>query len=180
MPKYILLLLTTVIIGCNSDNKKSDSNQLSESNPRSVTNPKLIEDDSWKHKSYFNFNNYKEYKLSDTIEIDLNQNGVKESIYFKTDSCRKLIISENGFEDIILGCSKQHSNGIPNQIEWVDLWCVVFDKETDEVIVSKKEGIMGDRTITLEGPSIFIGEEEAGGGIITYRDGELNWVHQSD
>jgi hypothetical protein len=133
----------------------------------------------WKHSEYFEFKNYDEYKITDTINIDLNGNGILEQIYFDNKDCPKLLIKEKGQDIISIGCGNEDYEGFPNAIGWVDLWCVVSDKETYEVII--KEGdILGDEIVSLERPSLFIGKEEAGGGIITYKNGKLYWVHQSD
>jgi hypothetical protein len=133
----------------------------------------------WKHSNYFEFKNYKEHKITDTINIDLNGNGILEQIYFDNKDCPKLLIKEKGQEMISIGCGKEDYEGFPNAIGWVDLWCVVSDKETFEVII-KGGDILGDEIVSLERPSLFIGKEEAGGGIITYKNGKLYWVHQSD
>ncbi|MFI1770208.1 hypothetical protein [Thalassobellus citreus] len=133
----------------------------------------------WTHPEFFEFNNYKEYRVTDTISLDLNGNGILERIYFDKKDCPKLIIEEKGQDLISIGCGKEEYNGFPNAIGWVNLWCVVSDKETFEVIVKDGE-LVGDKIVNLERPSIYVGKEEAGGGIITYRNGELYWVHQSD
>ncbi|WP_299103533.1 hypothetical protein [uncultured Winogradskyella sp.] len=133
----------------------------------------------WTHPEFFEFNNYKEYRVTDTISLDLNGNGILERIYFDKKDCPKLIIEEKGQDLISIGCGKEEYNGFPNAIGWVNLWCVVSDKETFEVVVKDGE-LVGDKIVKLERPSIYVGKEEAGGGIITYRNGELYWVHQSD
>ena len=134
---------------------------------------------NWTHSEYFNFKNYKEYKITDTVNIDLNGNGILEKIYFDYKDCPKLFIKEKGKKTISIGCRKNDYEGFPNAIGWVDLWCVVYDKETFEGIIKDGE-ILDDKIIKLERPSLFVGKEEAGGGIITYRNGKLYWVHQSD
>lgn len=53
------------------------------------------------------------------------------------------------------------------------------DKETFEVLAEDGE-LVGDKIVTLERPSIHVRKEAADGGIITYRNGEHYWVHQSD
>ncbi|MBE7649297.1 hypothetical protein [Tenacibaculum finnmarkense] len=90
-----------------------------------------------------------------------------------------MIIEEKGKDLISIGCGKEEYKGFPNAIGWVNLWCVVSDEETFEIIVEDGE-LVGDKIVNLERPSVYVGKEEAGGGIITYRNGELYWVHQSD
>ena len=129
--------------------------------------------------TYFKFKNYKGYKLTDTITIDLNGNGILEKVYFDQTSCTKLIIDEPNTDQIYLGCKNEKYTGVLSSMDWVNLWYVVFDKETYEVIVEDGE-LLGSEKYELERPSIYIGKESAGGGIITYKNGELYWVHQSD
>ena len=90
-----------------------------------------------------------------------------------------MIIEEKGKDLISIDCGKEEYKGFPSAIGWVNLWCVVSDKETFEIIVEDGE-LVGDKIVNLERPSIYVGKEEAGGGIITYRNGELYWVHKSD
>jgi len=156
--------------------KQTDSTKLNLSKTQQ-TEKKYIPD--WKHPEYFRFENYKEYKITDTINIDLNGNGILEQVYFDNKGCQKLLIKENGQKTISIGCGKEEYDGFPNAVGWIDLWCVVYDKETFEIIIKDGE-ILGDKNINLERPSLFVGKEEAGGGIITYRNDKLYWIHQSD
>lgn len=136
-------------------------------------------DINWKHLEYFDFQEYQEYKITDTITIDLNGNGVLEQIYFENEECPRLLIKEKGHKTISIGCGRENSKGLPNAVGWVDLWCVVFDKETFEIIIEEGQ-IVGESIVRIERPSLFIGKQESGGGIITYKNDELYWIHQSD
>jgi len=121
----------------------------------------------------------KKYCVKDTICIDLNGNGIIEKVYFNKKDCPKLIIDEKGKDLISIGCGKKEYKGFPNAMGWVNLWCVVSNKETIEVIVENEE-LIGDKNINLERPSIYVEKESAGRGIITYKNGKLYWIHQSD
>ena len=198
MENYFFLILTLITISSCKDkgNKNSETKVLK---TESVIETKVIEEQieltekvkteslktdnkkvsDWTHPEFFEFKNYNEYRVTDTISLDLNGNGILERIYFDKKDCPKLIIEEKGTDLISIGCGKEEYNGFPNAIGWVNLWCVVSDKETFEIIVEDGE-LVGDKIVKLERPSIYVGKEEAGGGIITYRNGELYWVHQSD
>lgn len=144
-----------------------------------IVNEPVNKIENWKHPDFFEFKNYKEFRLTDTIHIDLNGNGISEKVYFENTTCSKIIIQEKGQKQISLGCGKQNYKGFPNALDWVNLWCIVSDTETIEVLV--KDGqLIGDKIVNLERPSLYIGKEEAGGGIITYRKDVLYWIHQSD
>ena len=128
----------------------------------------------------FDFKDYQEYKMTDTIQIDLNGNGILESVYFDNNYCSKILIKEKGQKLISFGCGKEEYDGFPNAVGWVNLWCVVKDKKVWEVLFTEDGDIDKDTIVNLERPSIYIGKEEAGGGIISYRNGKLYWIHQSD
>ena len=64
-------------------------------------------------------------------------------------------------------------------MNWVNLWCIVYDKETYEVIINNWE-MEGEPMVKMGSPGIYIGRQEEGGGMITYKDGELYWIHLAD
>ena len=143
-----------------------------------IVNKPLNKLENWKHADFFEFKNYKEFRLIDTIHIDLNGNGISEKVYFENTTCSKIIIQEEGQEQIYLGCGKQNHKGFPNALDWVNLWCIVADKETIEVLVKDGE-LIGDK-IVFRASWVIHRKEEAGGEIITYRKEALYWIHQSD
>lgn len=196
MKNYLLLILILIAIS-SCKNKGNDRSETKIEKTEPIIETKVLEKEDEQveivktnksendkisdcsHPEYFEFKDYREYCVTDTINIDLNGNGILERIYFDKKDCPRLIIEEKGQDLISIGCGKEEYNGFPNAIGWVDLWCVVSDKETFEVLVKDGE-LVGDKIVNLERPSIYVGKEEAGGGIITYRNGELYWVHQSD
>jgi len=133
---------------------------------------------SCSHPEHFDFKKYKEYCLTDTLKIDLNGNGILESVFFSKNK-NNILIKEKGKKLISLSSGGNRANGFYKNYDWVNLWCVVSDSHVSEVIVKEGE-LLGDKILKLERPSIYIGKETAGGGIITYRNGKLYWVHQSD
>lgn len=118
------------------------------------------------------------YSLTDTIRLDLNGNGVIDKVYFVEDSCKRLIVEEDGEYLIEIGCGREDENGLPNAVGWVDHWYIVRDLEQSEAIIDDDQ-VLGDSEVILERPSIYVGKEEAGGGIITFLNGKPYWVHQS-
>ena len=125
------------------------------------------------------FTKYKEYQLDDTIRLDITGDGINENIYFVDSTCRHLIIEKNN-KTFDYGCNTlQELNKIPNSMGWVDYWCIVYDATTFEVLIEGGE-IIGDTTVKLESPSLYIGKQEAGGGIIHWKQDDFWWIHQSD
>ena len=199
MRNYFLLILILITL-FNCKNKESYKSEKAVHKSESIPEKEIIENqvepteleqiktqktkkeniDNWTHPEFFEFKNYREYRISDTINIDLNGNGIVESIYFEDKDCPKLLIKEKGQELISIGCGKEEYKGFPNAVGWVDLWCVVSDKKVWEVLFTGDGDIDKDTIVDLERPSVYIGKEEAGGGIITYRNGKLYWIHQSD
>lgn len=134
----------------------------------------------WRQTEAFKFQNFREYKLTQSILIDLDGDGQAEEVYMKSkNDCRSIII-EKGDSIIELGCENESHLEIPQPFNWVKMWCVVYDEQVHEVLLTKDLDILEDTLIILERPSIYIGHPQAGGGIITYRNGKLHWVHQSD
>jgi len=198
MKNYFFLILTLIAISsCKNKGNKDNEKQIEKSESTietkvlekqieqvEIVKTKSLNSENDKvsdcaHPEFFDFKNYREYCVTDTISIDLNGNGIFERIYFDKKDCPKLIIEEKGQDLISIGCGKEEYKGFPNAMGWVNLWCVVSDKETFEILVEDGE-LVGDKIVNLERPSVYVGKEEAGGGIITYRNGELYWVHQSD
>lgn len=128
----------------------------------------------------FDFKNFKEFKLNDTIKIDIDGDSKTEQIYFQDKGCKQLIIEKENKTKLTFGCGDYKNIDFLDEIGWVDQWCVVYDTKVWEVLFKDNGDIDRDTIIKLERPSIYIGKKEAGGGIITYKNGKLYWIHQSD
>ena len=128
----------------------------------------------------FHFEKFKPYQITDTIRIDLNGNGIIERVFFDKSDCAKILIKEEGQKLISIGCENQSALDYPKNVGWVNEWCAVSDEKVWEVLFTEDGDIDKDTIVHLERPSIYIGKRESGGGIITYRNDQLYWVHQSD
>jgi hypothetical protein len=182
---FLLTIILFTVLGCK--NRQIDKPEKSVQKSDSLIEKKIIIKkpkkenlEDWKHSEFLEFEDYKEYRISDTINVDLNGNGILESVYFENNDCPKILIKEDGKELISIGCGSEGFYGFPKAIDWVDLWCVVSDKIVWEVLFTENGDIDKDTIANLERPSIYIGKEEAGGGIITYRNGKPYWIQQSD
>lgn len=116
-------------------------------------------------------------KLSDTLELDMNDNGVSEYIFFDLGYCTSLVIREEGAEDIRIGCNIPQQNDLPETVDWVNMWYPVTEREVHETTFDNDE-VLGERIVKLDNYGFFIGKEEAGGGVIGYVNGELVYLHQ--
>lgn len=120
------------------------------------------------------------FDLKDTLQEDFNGDGTIDQAVFLTKDGKAGIIITNG------NTQEQTKIGLGNEFEeqrddfsWVDYWGVLQDSSTYEVIITDGE-ITGDTLVRLENPSIFVRKEEVGGGLITFRDGKYEWIHQAD
>jgi hypothetical protein len=69
-----------------------------------------------------------------------------------------------------------------DDFSWVDTWGILEDSITYEIVIEDNE-IKGSKEFKLTNPSIFVWkttDEEAGGGIITFKDNKYQWVHQAE
>ena len=120
------------------------------------------------------------FDLKDTLREDFNGDGtIDNAVFLKEDGKAGIIITDGKTQE-------QVKIGLGNEFEeqrddfsWVDYWGVVQDSTTYEVIVTDGE-IVGDTLVRLENPAIVVRKEEIGGGLITFKDGKYEWIHQAD
>lgn len=125
------------------------------------------------------FKTFRIYKPADTIRADLNGDKVPDQAYFSSTTNKALFITDGKTGQAIqIGLDKSFEN-IGAKFNWVDFWGTTDDPETYEVVIQDGE-ITSDRKIKLENTSLFVRKNEAGGGVITYKNGKFIWVHQAD
>lgn len=119
------------------------------------------------------------FKLTDTITADFNGDGnVDKAIIKKNKETSGIIIAHGETnEEIKFGFGQRIAN--LTEFNWVDFWGLLKDSETYEIVIEDAE-IKGDRKVMLENPSIVVRKEEAGGGLITFKEGKYVWIHQAD
>jgi hypothetical protein len=118
-----------------------------------------------------------ELHLSDTAHVDLNGNGVDEMVFLDFEECTSLVIQEEGAEDIRIGCGAEWGHGIPNDIGWVDEWSLEVPGLKWESFLDA-EDMLDERQVSIPFWGVYIGKQEASGGILCYIDGELVYLHQ--
>jgi len=119
------------------------------------------------------------FELTDAITADFNGDGfLDKAIYKKGNGTSGIIIIHgNTNERVNIGFGKQFSH--LTEFNWVDYWGLVEDKETIEVTLTEEGDILESITVTLKNPSIALGNNDFGGGLITYRNGKYEWIHQT-
>ena len=119
----------------------------------------------------YEFKNATAFNLIDTISADFNgDDRADQAIYVRENGTSGIIIKHGQTEEEIkIGFGKKFAH--MTDFNWVDIWGLVNDAKTYEIVIEEGE-IIGDRQIALVNPSIALRQEEAGGGIITFRNGE--------
>jgi len=118
-----------------------------------------------------------ELHLSDTAHVDLNGNDVDEMVFLDFGDCTSLVIREEGAEDIRIGCGAEWGHEIPNDIGWVDEWSLEAPGLKWESFLDA-EDMLDERQVSIPFWGVYIGKQEASGGILCYIDGELVYLHQ--
>ena len=191
---YILIFFS--LIGCEQSNSKkkevlthnrsavSNSNNDSTKNRINSKQKSLIKkqiQETKSEESISGFENATSFKLSDTIIADFNGDGILDKVILKKDNITSGIIIKHGKtnEEVKIGFGKRFSTWSDFDCNWVDYWGLVKDKETIETTFDDEGNVLGVKNIILLNPSIVIGENEVGGGLITFLNGKYVWIHQT-
>ena len=118
-----------------------------------------------------------ELSVSDTAHVDLNGNGVDEMVFLDFGYCTSLVIREEGAEDIRIGCGVEWGHEVPKDIGWVDEWSLEAPGLKWESFLDA-EDMLDERQVSIPFWGVYIGKQEASGGILCYIDGELVYLHQ--
>ncbi len=191
--KQIFYILTFVIFtSCGQSKSEKEIEQkapaetqkvqedIKEEIPKSIEPQKSTEQNNNEQQVLsYEFKNATTFTLTDTISADFNGDGkADQAIYVREKGTSGIIIKHGQTkEEIKMGFGKPFAH--MTDFNWVDIWGLVHDVKTYEIVIKDGE-IIGDRQIELSNPSIALRQEEAGGGIITFRNGKYEWVHQAD
>lgn len=146
-----------------------------------LTETDTIELEKSRKKSIKDFKNPKLYKLTDTIVADLNGDGYVDKTFLKKEKNTSGIIIIHGHtnEQFHIGFGKRFGILENFECEWVDYWVLIEDKKTNETVFSKEGDVEVSKNINLQNLSIYLADDELGGGLITYLNGKYIWVHQT-
>lgn len=119
------------------------------------------------------------YKLTDTISADFNGDGIIDKAIYKKEINTSGIIIIHGKtnDEVRIGFGKEFAH--LTEFNWVDYWGFVEDKVTSEVTFSEDGDVLGSKVVKLQNPSIALGANELGGGLITFMNGKYVWIHQT-
>ena len=164
----LIIFITMLFVSCvNSCPREGDFK-------KSITN---VSDTT---KTY-ELKNEQEFKLTDAIISDFNGDKKLDTAKFQLKNNKAGVIITDGLthKETIIGCGNKFDETGWDDFKWVDYWGITNDTLTYNVIV-KDDEIIGTENFHLDNPSIFLRDNEAGGGIITYKNGKYMWVHQAD
>jgi hypothetical protein len=195
--KQIIYILTFIILtGCKKSNSEqntvSDSDTLLTSNSDTISKDNIISDkqksneekpneEDFREQSLSGFEKAKLYKLTDTIKADFNGDGISDKVFYKKDNGTSGIIIIHGKtnEEVKIGFGKKFSTWSDYDCNWIDYWGLVEDRETIETSFTEEGDVIGTKNVKLQNPSIVLGENEIGGGLITFINGKYVWIHQT-
>jgi len=187
--KKELLILSTIVLLLGCGETKKEKTLLSENTvkPGSTFINSTSEKDSLKklmksREESLNseYKNYKIYNLDEILNEDFNGDGVIDKAEFKRQKKSGIIMTDGRTnKETRLGFGKQFAH--MTDFNWVNFWGVLIDATTFEITFDDKTGdIFGDTIVKLKNRSIFVEEDEVGGGVITYENDSYKWIHQSD
>lgn len=138
--------------------------------------------DDYRKQSLSGYEKVTFHKLTDTIIADFNGDGVVDQAFYKKENETSGIIIKHGktSEEIRIGFGKNFSTWSDHfDCNWVNYWGLVEDKETFETNFTEDGDVVGTQKIKLSNPSIVLGKDEVGGGLITFMKGKYVWIHQT-
>ncbi|MES2543735.1 MAG: hypothetical protein V4548_02535 [Bacteroidota bacterium] len=181
---YILTLLVLASCGQPRSEQKIKTDTDSTTTAKNVKVPQnsteeIQSEEDYRKQSLSGFEKATLYKLTDTISADFNGDGIIDKAFYKKENETSGIIIKHGKtnEEVRIGFGKPFSH--MTEFNWVDYWGLVEDRETSETTFTEDGDVLGSKEIKLQNPSIALGADEVGGGLITFINGKYVWIHQT-
>jgi hypothetical protein len=186
MKPAIYILTFCFLSSCGQSNSKEKTTTIADNieTENEVQNSKEDNksNEDYRKQSLSGFEKATLYKLTDIISIDLNGDGIADKAFYQKENETSGIIIKHGKtnEEFRIGFGKKFSSCSDDfDCNWVDYWGLVEDKETIETTFNEDGDVSGTKEIKLQNPSIILGADEVGGGLITFKNGKYVWIHQS-
>ncbi|WP_026952804.1 hypothetical protein [Algoriphagus mannitolivorans] len=187
MKQTIYILTFLILSGCGQTNSEQNSSialdtlvdQIADTTFSHSNHTAKLSTEEYRKQFLSGFEKATLYKLTETIMSDFNGDGFLDKAIYKKDneSSGIIIIHGKTNEQVKIGFGKQFAH--MTEFNWVDYWGLVQDKETSETTFTEDGDVLDSKTVKLKNPSIALGEDEVGGGLITYRNGKYEWIHQT-
>ncbi len=182
-----------ILTGCGQTSTENNSNIVLDSIAEQVSDTTILDNnqlakqttidenqtEEFRKQSLSGFEKATLYKLTDTITADFNGDGFLDKAIYKKEKETSgiVIIHYKTNEQVKIGFGKQFAH--MTEFDWVDYWGLVEDKETSETTFTEDGEVLDSKTVNLKNPSIALGKDEVGGGLITYLNGKYVWIHQT-
>jgi len=193
MKQTIYILTFLILTGCGQSNSEQTQKAVSDTLTDQISDMTIKESsdfaeqkstdenltEEYRNQSLSGFEKATLYALTDTITADFNGDGfIDKAIYKKEKETSGIIIIHGKTnEQVKIGFGKQFAH--MTEFNWVDYWGLVEDKETSETTFTEDGDVLDSKTVNLKNPSIALGKDEVGGGLITYLNGKYVWIHQT-
>jgi hypothetical protein len=183
--KQIIYILTFLILaGCGQANSGQNSNNnLGTLNDQvsNTTSTDENQNEEYRKQALSGFKKATLYKLTDAIIADFNGDGFLDQAFYKKENETSGIIIKHGKtnEEVRIGFGKNFSTWTDFECNWVNYWGLVKDRETSETTFTEDGDVLGSKEVKLQNPSIVLGADEVGGGLITFLNGKYVWIHQT-
>lgn len=185
-----LLILAAIVPGCKQNSTEKPlkafadkvSNTAVSNNPeKSQKKPTAENQNEDSRGPLSEFDKATAYPLNDTITADFNGDGFLDRAFYKKENETSGIIIRHGqtTEEVRIGFGQDFSIWPEFNCNWLDYWGLVEDRKTTEVTFTEEGDILGSKDVKLQNPSIALGANELGGGLITFLNGTYVWIHQT-
>lgn len=187
MKRTIYILTLLLLASCGQQNSEQTTTPISDTiiaNNNATDRQNLTEDENsveyFRKQSLSVFQKATLYKLTDTITADFNGDGIIDKAFYKKDSETSGIVIIQGQTNKIIRIGFGKPFAHMTEFNWADYWALVEDRKTSETTFKENGDILGGKEVKLQNSSIFVARDEEGGGLITFRNGKYEWVHQAD
>jgi hypothetical protein len=193
MKQIIYILTFFILTGCRQLNseqtKKFASDSLITQNLDTITKDNNVnaqqvsrenkQNEDYRKQSLSGFEKATLYNLTDTIVADLNGDGFLDKVFYKKEKETSGLIIKHGKTNEVVRIGFGKSFAHLTEFNWVDYWGLVEDRETNETTFKEDGDVLGSKLVKLQNPSIVLGKDELGGGLITFKNGKYEWIHQT-
>lgn len=114
------------------------------------------------------------FRLTDTVFADFNGDGETDRAFFRTTGRKKLLVIADKSGEVVVGGQASFAK-IGDDFSWASFWALTADKALEEHLL---KGAI--RKHPLGSNSLVIQRDEVGGGVVTYKDGQYQWIHLTD
>jgi hypothetical protein len=114
------------------------------------------------------------FELADTVFADFNGDGETDRAYFRKEDKKTLLMIASKTGVLTVGNHSSFAK-VGDDFSWASFWALTGDKELEEDLLT---GAV--RKHRLGPHSLVIQRDEVDGGVVTFKDGQYQWIHLTD